>query len=272
MLRRHYMTIPVSDRKRPGLPSKLVDVPLTPVPDKVTFVSARMEGRRLIVEWDPSGGVFGFLLGRTLPGEQSPVDERPDPAAKAPATTEAGPTLYNVYREPMTDPLALPVSAAASSPWASNPEVPLNPKPQPTLSFSEEVPFDERPRCYYVRAVRGSGAQRVESESSGRACAIPVDTEPPAMVTNLLATPEEGRIVLRWDPNGEEDLQGYIVLRSAAGDDTLQQLTTPPIAKTGFTDDTVVAGQTYTYVVHAVDTRIPVPNRSDPAETTATAR
>jgi fibronectin type 3 domain-containing protein len=123
-----------------------------------------------------------------------------------------------------------------------------------------------------VRAVRGSGAQRVESESSGRACAIPVDTEPPAMVTHLLATPEEGRIVLRWDPNGEEDLQGYIVLRSAAGDDTLQQLTTTPIARTGFTDDTVMPGQTYTYVVHAVDSRIPVPNRSDPAETTATAR
>ena len=273
VLRRYYMTIPVSDRKRPGAPSKLVDVPLTPVPDKVTFVSARLDGRRLVVEWDPSGGVFGFLLGRTLPVEPSPVaDERPDPAAKVPATAASGPTLYNVYREPMTDPLALPVSAAASSPWASNPEVPLNPQPQATLSFSEEVPFDERPRCYYVRAVRGTGAQRVESESSGRACAIPVDTEPPAMVTNLQATPEEGRIVLRWDPNGEEDLQGYIVLRSAAGDDTLQQLTTPPIARTGFTDDTVMSGQTYTYVVHAVDSRIPVPNRSDPAETTATAR
>ena len=272
VLRRHYMTIPVSDRKRPGVPSKLVDVPLTPVPDKVTFVSARMEGRRLIVEWDPSGGVFGFLLGRTLPGEQSPVDERPDPAAKAPAAAASGATLYNVYREPMSDPLAPPVSAAAASPWASSPELPVNAQPLATLSFSEEVPFDERRRCYYVRAVRGSGAQRVESESSGRACAIPVDTEPPAMVTNLLATPEEGRIVLRWDPNGEEDLQGYIVLRSAAGDDTLQQLTTPPIARTGFTDDTVMSGQTYTYVVHAVDSRIPVPNRSDPAETTETAR
>jgi hypothetical protein len=272
LLHRYYMTIPLSDRKRPGVPSKLVDVPLTPVPDKVTFVSARMDGRRLVVEWDPSGGVFGFLLGRTLPGEQSPVDERPDPAAKAPATAASGPTLYNVYREPMTDPLALPVGPAASSPWASNPEVPLHPQPLSTLSFSEEVPFDERPRCYYVRAVRGTGAQRVESESSGRACAIPVDTEPPAMVTNLLATPEEGRIVLRWDPNGEEDLQGYIVLRSAAGDDTLQQLTTSPIAKTGFTDDTVMPGETYKYVVHAVDSRIPVPNRSDPAETTAPAR
>ena len=76
------------------------------------------------------------------------------------------------------------------SPWASNPELPLNPQPQTMLSFSEEVPFDERERCYYVRAVRGTGAQRVESESSGRACTTPFDTEPPAVVTNLDATAE----------------------------------------------------------------------------------
>jgi hypothetical protein len=183
-----------------------------------------------------------------------------------------GAPLYNVYREIAPDPLALPAIAAASSQSASDPERPLNPQPQAMLSFSEEVPFDERWRCYYVRAVRGTGAQRVESASSNRACMVPVDTEPPAKVTNLLATPEEGTITLRWDPNGEEDLRGYVVLRSAAGDDTLQQLTTPPIAKTGFTDDTVMPGQTYTYVVHAVDNRIPVPNVSDPEPITVTAR
>jgi hypothetical protein len=272
-LRRYYMTIPVSDRKRPGAPSKLVDVPLASVPDKVAFVSARMDGRRVVVEWDSSGGVFGFLLGRTLPVEPPPVDDRPDAAAKVSAATAPGPILYNVYREPTADPLALPVRAAASSPWASNPEVPLNPQPLTTLNFFEEVPFDERPRCYYVRAVRGTGPQRVESESSGRVCATPFDTEPPAEVTNLLATPEEGRITLRWDPNGEEDLRGYIVLRSGAGDDTLQQLTREPIARTGFTDDTVMSGQAYRYVVHAVDNRIPVPNVSDPGtEITTTAR
>ena len=69
-------------------------------------------------------------------------------------------------------------------------------------------------------------------------------------------------------------MQGYIVLRSEAGDDTLQQLTASgPIARTGFTDDTVMSGRTYKYVVHAVDSRIPVPNTSDPGtEITATAR
>ena len=248
-------------------------MPLAAVPERVAFVSARMDGRRIVVEWEPSGGVFGFLLGRALPVERSPVDEPPAASTPTAATAPAsGAPLYNVYREIAPDPLALPAIAAASSQSASDPERPLNPQPQAMLSFSEEVPFDERWRCYYVRAVRGTGAQRVESASSNRACMVPVDTEPPAKVTNLLATPEEGRITLRWDPNGEEDLRGYVVLRSAAGDDTLQQLTTPPIAKTGFTDDTVMPGQTYTYVVHAVDNRIPVPNVSDPEPITVTAR
>src|SRR5688572_7457640 len=54
--RRYYMTIPVSARKRAGAPSKLVDVPLTAVPESVAFVSTRMDGRRIVVEWEPSGG------------------------------------------------------------------------------------------------------------------------------------------------------------------------------------------------------------------------
>jgi hypothetical protein len=272
--RRYYMTIPVSDRKRPGPPSRLVDVPLTSVPAGVAAIGARMDGRKVVVEWQPSGGLFGFLLGRALPVEPSPLGDPPaTDAAKSVVAGASGPVLYNVYRELSPDPLALPArEAATDSRWASNPEVPANPQPLAMLRFEEEVPFDERRRCYYVRAVRGAGAQRVESQSSGRACVIPVDTEAPASVTSLTATVVEGEITLRWDPNGEEDLRGYLVLRRAPGDDTLQQLTTPPIARTTFTDRNVTAGQMYTYVVHAVDNRIPVPNVSDPAEATATAR
>lgn len=271
--RRYYMTIPVSERKRPGPPSKLVDVSLTSVPAGVTSVSARMDGRKVVVEWQPSGGLVGFLLDGALPVEPSPLGETATSPAKPAAAPASGPVLYNVYRELSPDPLALPArEAAGGSPWASNPELPITPQPQTQLRFEEEVPFDERRRCYYVRAVRGTGAQRVESQSSSRVCVIPVDTEPPAMVTSLSATVVEGEITLRWDPNGEEDLRGYIVLRSEAGDDTLQQLTRAPITRTTYTDTNVMSGRTYRYVVHAVDNRIPVPNVSDPTETPVTAR
>ncbi len=271
-LHRYYMTIAVSDRKRPGPPSKLVDVPLAHAPDGVTSVSARMDGRTIVVEWQPSGGLFGFLLDRALPVESSPLGETSAASARPPAAPVSGSILYNVYRELSPDPLALPVREAAESRWTSNPESPINPQPLTMLRFEEEVPFDERRRCYYVRAVRGTGAQRVESQSSSRDCVIPVDTEPPAAVTSLSATVVEGEITLRWDPNGEEDLHGYIVLRSEAGDDTLQQRTRAPITRTTYTDTDVMSGRMYRYVVHAADNRLPVPNVSDPEEITATAR
>jgi hypothetical protein len=277
VLHRYYMTVPVSDRKRVGAPSKVVEVPLTSVPGAVPLVSASMKGPSVVLEWEPSGGILGFLLGRALPIEPSPVDERPTSAATKTAGTAAaaaGPTLYNVYRDLSPDPLALPESTAAESPWASNPESPVNSKPLTTLTFQDEgVPVDGRRRCYHVRAVRGSGNQRVESASSPRACIVPVDTEPPARVTNLSANVEEGSITLRWDPNGEEDLRGYIVLRRESADDTLQEITGESIVSgTRHADSQVASGRTYTYVVQAVDNRIPVPNVSDPVEITVTAR
>src|SRR6185295_18785506 len=132
---------------------------------------------------------------------------------------------------------------------------------------------DERRRCYYVRAVRGTGAQRVEGEASQRACLVPVDTEPPAMPTSLTSTEVEGEVTLRWDPNGEEDLVGYVVLRRDLVSDTLQLLTTSgPIADTKFSDKNLVPGRMYTYLVQAVDNRIPLPNVSEAAEIPVTAR
>ena len=102
--------------------------------------------------------------------------------------------------------------------------MPINTQPLAALTFPDDVPFDERQRCYHVRAVRGTGAQRVESEAVRTGVHVPVDNEPPTAPTGLTATAEEGSISLRWEPNGEEDFRGYLVLRREAGDDTLRQL------------------------------------------------
>jgi fibronectin type 3 domain-containing protein len=111
----------------------------------------------------------------------------------------------------------------------------------------------------------------VEGEPSARQCDVPIDDEAPAAPTGLTAAAEEGSISLRWEPNGEEDFRGYLVLRREAGSDTLRQLTPAPIAETQFTDPSVMAGQMYTYIVQAVDKQ-PRPNVSDSTETTVTAR
>jgi hypothetical protein len=272
-LRRFYMTVPFNcDRRdrRGGPPSKLVDVPMANVPDRVAGLRVMQKGRNIEVEWEPSGGVLGFLIDRALPLEAAPVDR---PAAPSASAAGSGTTRYNVYRETAPDPLALPPPAGVDARWAAVPSTPANAQPVTTLSFTDvDVPFDERKRCYQVRAVRGTDAQRVESESSESVCVVPIDTEPPVQVTGLTATAVEGAITLRWEPNGEEDLRGYHVLRREAGDDTLRLLTIDgPKADTRHIDDTVMSGRMYTYVVQAVDNRLPAPNVSEPAEVSATA-
>jgi hypothetical protein len=274
-VRRYYMTVPVSPRKQAGPLSKIVDVPMTSVPDKVAAVRASMKGRSVALEWEPAGGLLGFLLDRMLLVEAPPFDDRPAASAAATLPTATGPTLYNVYRDIAPDPLVLPGLVASPTPWAVVQAQPVNAQPVAALNFLDEVPFDERRRCYRVRAVRGSGAQRVESEPSEEACIVPVDIDPPTAPTGLTATATEGSIELAWEPNGEEDFRGYLVLRREAGDDTLRQLPNANalITDTRYTDSDVMPGRTYTYVVRAVDNRIPVPNVSDPTqEITATAR
>jgi len=275
VLRRFYMTIPRSDRRRNGAPSAIVEVPMTMIPDKVPEIRVAMRGHDIRLEWEPAGGLLGWLLDRVLPLEPPPVEERQAASAAGPRAPAApsGPTLYYIYRDLAPDPLELPSKRAVPSPWASSPATPINAQPQPGLSLTEDVPFDDRERCYQVRGVRGTGAQRIEGEPSARACIVPIDIEPPAAPTGLMASVEEGRIDLRWEPNGEEDLRGYVVLRRTSGSDTLQLLTPEPIIATRYTDQlNLLAGQMYIYVVEAVDTRVPLPNVSDPVEIPVTAR
>ena len=275
VLRRFYATVPFSAQRRSGPPSKVIDLALTMIPGPVPALRVTRTGHKVDLQWEPAGGLLGWLMDRALPVESSPVVERQTAApAVAPPAPPSGPTLYNVYLEIGPDPLALPRSAAAESLWAASPAVPINMQPLTSANFTIDIPFDGRQRCYYVRGLRGTGAQRVEGEASESRCVDSFDDEAPAAVTGLTVTPVEGSINLRWEPNGEEDLVGYVVSRREVGSDTLRTLTPKPIPETRFTDSTdLMAGQMYTYVVQAVDTRIPLPNASEPGEgVTVTAR
>ena len=275
VLRRFYMTIPLSDRGRPGVPSAVVEVPMTLIADKGPVLSLKRTGHKVLLLWEPAGGLLGWLLDRALPVEPPPVEDRRAPGASAPKVPAApsGPALYNVYREIEPDPLAPPGPKPIEPPAAISLAVPINKEPQPGLTFEDDVEFDGRKVCYYVRAVRGTGAQRVEGEASDPKCDVPIDDEAPTAPTGLTASAEEGSISLRWEPNGEEDLGGYLVLRRDPGSDTLRQLTPAPIAETTRTDSSVTSGQMYTYIVRAVDKQTPKPNVSDDSmEVTVTAR
>ena len=96
------------------------------------------------------------------------------------------------------------------------------------------------------------------------------DVFPPAAPTGLVAVGlqlegKPSRIDLSWEPNAEPDLAGYLVYRTegagpGAGQPIL--LTPSPIRAISFSDATVQAGQTYSYVLRAVDA---AGNRSGPS-------
>jgi len=107
-------------------------------------------------------------------------------------------------------------------------------------------------RCYAVAAVESIGGATIESDLPPPACETPVDTFPPAAPKDLKAIPTEGAITLIWEPNGEKDLAGYIVLRGVEPAETLTPITPEPIADPSFKDE-VKPGIAYVYAVRAMD-------------------
>jgi hypothetical protein len=129
---------------------------------------------------------------------------------------------------------------------------PLNDTPLKTASFQVPVEFGKQ-RCFAIRAVDVTGNAALESEALP-ICVTPKDTFPPPAPTNLNGLPDNGAVQLRWDPVTAPDLAGYLVLRGEGTGDTLQPLTTAPIAAATYADATAKPGVTYVYVVVAVDT------------------
>ena len=272
VLRRFYLAIPFSRRGRPGPPGAQAEMVLTSLPDPPTDVGLNYSGRMLSLTWQPSGGLFGFLLDRGLAPERVPFVQAPSPVALVAAVVvpdsavPPGPTTYSVYRQVAPDPFDLPPRTPAPPGTTIVPQ-PLNASPLAATSITDDV-FLERAQCYVVRAQRGA----VFSEPSPPACITPVDVVPPAAPAGLAAVPSEGGISLIWEPNGDLDLGGYLVLRREAGDATLRQLTDTPITDARYRDADVRPGIRYSYSVVAVDSRVPLPNvsaESAPVEETA---
>ena len=256
--RRFYIAVAISDRGRTGPPGTLVDIPLPPLPEPPGALTSSVSEDAVTLAWQPSGGIVGFLLEKAIPLEPAPVDQPTGvPALATPSAV--GPVTYNVYREAATEPAA---SASAPAP-SSTPAAPINPAPIASLTFADSTPFEfGRQRCYTVRAVRGSPPNAVLSEPSERHCLTPVDEFPPVAPTGLNSIAADGVISLLWDPNGEADLGGYLVLRGQVGDATLQPLTETPLMDVRYEDRTVMPGVRYVYAVKAVDTQQPTPNVS----------
>ncbi|MCK4316292.1 MAG: alpha-amylase, partial [Anaerolineae bacterium] len=81
----------------------------------------------------------------------------------------------------------------------------------------------------------------------------PPDTDltPPDAPAGLTATAGDGYVELAWD--GVPDAAGYYVYRSPVTGGGYARLNDTPLTGTAYTDDTVVNGRLYYYVVTAVD-------------------
>ena len=271
VLRRFYLAIPFSVRGRPGPPATPAELVLTVLPDPPSDVRARYDASSILLTWEPSGGLFGFLLDRALPPEPPPFVESAEGSGAAKPAADAGvppgPTTYNVYREVAPDPLALPLPKVMF-PWTSPPPTAINQAALTATSTTDQA-APGRMQCYSVRAQRGA----VMSVPSARTCITPIDVFPPTAPTGLAAVPSEGGISLIWEPNGDTDLGGYLVLRRETGDATLRQLTTNPISEARYRDTDVQPGTRYIYSVVAVDGQVPLPNVSaESARVEETAR
>jgi fibronectin type 3 domain-containing protein len=73
-------------------------------------------------------------------------------------------------------------------------------------------------------------------------------------------------VALSWDPS-PSDIIGYYVYRMLL-DGTFAKITNAPVVLTEFTDTRIQSGQTYTYVVTAVDADNVESDYSEPATAT----
>ena len=219
---RTYAAFGTSARGRKGPLSTRVTVPLVPPPPPPSGATIAYDEAAVTLTWPQAGATAPAASADLLPSRVLGVATRP-------AVT------YNVYDTTHPD-AAVKLTAA--------------PLEVPTYS-DRRIVWGEK-RCYTVVAAETIEGATIESEPPPAACETLVDTFPPAAPKELKAISTEGAINLIWEPNGEKDLAGYIVLRGVEPAETLRPVTPAPIVEPSF-KDAVQPGIAYVYAVRAVD-------------------
>jgi fibronectin type 3 domain-containing protein len=122
--------------------------------------------------------------------------------------------------------------------------------PAGTINFTDSAVSANVTYYYVVKAV---DTTPYESADSNEASAVP-DDYAPAAPTGLSATGGSGQISLSWNAVPEDDVVGYNVYRSSTNGTGYSRITPTPVGTPGFTDTGLGDGQTYYYVVTAIDT------------------
>jgi fibronectin type 3 domain-containing protein len=123
---------------------------------------------------------------------------------------------------------------------------------------------------YSVQALLGAGGP--PSRLSEVAAATPEDRTPPSQPRGLVAVVAGATVRLAWEPVADADLAGYRVYRSTTPGRGYVRVTPTAQPATTYVDGDVRPGETYYYVVTAID-RSGRANESVPSpEASATVR
>ena len=248
---RYYAAVSRNHRNQASAASTKVLVSLDPPPPPPTDVVAHHSETAIHLSWSVPPGAPRLIQPPVAPAAPAPVGSPaagPPPLLATPLVPQRSLYTYNLY-----DPNAMPNDEGVVAP--------INPTPLATPMYADSRLTFGAQRCYAVHTVETSGAVTSESAPSPTVCVTPVDTFRPSAPTRLIAVGSPGAISLLWEASPDADVAGYIVLRGAAPDGTLDPITPAPIRESTYRDTSATPGVRYVYAVLAIDSETP-PNTS----------
>jgi predicted small lipoprotein YifL len=116
----------------------------------------------------------------------------------------------------------------------------------------KQFAFD-RSYKYFIRASATDSYPYLESEDSKEVKIQVKDTFAPAAPKALISVAGQNIISLSWDPNPEDDLDGYRVWKQEEGEKEFIPISREIIKENTYIDRAVRSGRKYSYCVTAVD-------------------
>jgi hypothetical protein len=141
---------------------------------------------------------------------------------------------------------------------------PLNHEPITTLACRDRGVEVDQDYFYTLRSIRKIEETFIESEGCEEVAVSTTDFTPPAVPTGLIAIPITTGIVLKWNESKVSDLKGYNLYRKTGDAADFIKVTPAPLPIASYLDTSVEDGQTYTYVVTALDDALKT-NESNPS-------
>ena len=252
-LQREYVVVGVSSKGNEVEAATRIAVPLVDPPVPPSAFALTYTEEVINVTWELPPGVRAMV--------QAPATSTPPPILQSrPIIEWPSASRYDLYEivEVQDGSTAMPS--------------PLNTMPLTTPAYADRRVEFGIERCYAVSTLDVVGGLDVRSRLSAETCVTLVDIFPPAAPEGLRAIGSDGAVGLTWQPNDEEDLAGYLVLRGVPPGETLQPLTARPVLENTFRDTSAVPGVRYVYAVRAVDDATPAHVSLASTEVEAVAR